>query len=221
VSNKIRSLIFGAVLILVAFSLFACDLVSFMQPAPTPTATNPPPATQTPLPTDTPPPPPTATTEPTEKPTQAPATEAPPPPAKPAATLTKEEAVLVFYINKDEKGTFGCGEALWYVKTKMRKTGDVAIDVKAALSTILSFHSQNFGTLYNPGYASSISVNSVEFDNGTVTVYLTGDYVPTKDKCDPSRFNDQLRFTIKQFEGVKDIYIKLNGAPLVDAMKRK
>ncbi len=226
-SEKFRSLIFGAVLILVAFSLFACDLVSFMQPAPTPSLTNPPPATQVPLPTDTPPPPPppppppTATTEPTEKPTKASAPEASPPPAKPVATLTKEEAVLVYYINKDEKGTFGCGEALWYVKTKMRKTGDVAIDVKAALSTILSFHSQNFGTLYNPGYASSISVNNVEFDSGTVTVYLTGDYVPTKDKCDPSRFNDQLRFTIKQFEGVKDIYIKLNGAPLADAMKRK
>jgi spore germination protein GerM len=223
VNEKVRSLVYGAALSLVTFSLFACDLISFMQPAPTPTftATNPPPATQTPLPTDTPVPPPTATALSSEPPTKV-ATEPPPAaPAKATATLSKEEAVLVYYINKDEKGPFGCGESLWYVKTHIRKTGDVTIDVKAALTTLLSFHRENFGTLYNPGYASSISVSSVEFESGRVTVYLTGEYVRTKDKCDPSRFNDQLRYTIKQFDGVKEIYIKLNGAALADALNRK
>jgi hypothetical protein len=92
--------------------------------------------------------------------------------------------------------------------------------VKAALTTILNYHSEKIGSLYNPGYGSSISVSSVEYDNGTVTVNLTGDYVRTKDKCDPSRLNDQLRYTIKQFSEVKDIYIRLNGAPLADALKR-
>ena len=93
--------------------------------------------------------------------------------------------------------------------------------LKVLLNTILNYHSEKIGILYNPGYASSISVNSVEYDNGKVTVYLTGDYVRTKDKCDPSRFNDQRRYTVKQFPGVKDIYIRLNGAPLADALSRK
>ena len=95
------------------------------------------------------------------------------------------------------------------------------MDVKTALTTILNYHSEKIGILYNPGYASSITVSSVEFDNGAVTVYLTGEYVRTKDRCDAARLNDQLRYTIKQFSEVKDIFIRLNGAPLADALKRK
>ncbi len=201
-------------------SLIACDLTNFMQPVPTPTATKTRPPTATIQPSVTPAPTATNTPLPTEPPTTAP-TKPPPPPPQPSATLSKEDAVLVYYINKDQKGPFGCGEALWYVKTNIRKTGDIATDVRAALSTILNYHSDTIGILYNPGYASSIAVSSVEFANGTVTVYLTGEFVRTKDRCDGTRFNDQLRFTIKQFDGVKDIFIKLNGAPLADAIKRK
>ena len=219
-SNKNRSLLYWIALGLIATSLVACDVLAFMQPAPTPTATRTRPPTPTSLPSETPVPTATVTPIPTEPPTLAP-TQPPPPPSGPTATLSKEEAVLVYYINKDEKGQFGCGEALWYVKTHIRKTGDIPTDVKVALNTILNYHSEKIGILYNPGYASSISVNSVEYDSGKVTVYLTGDYVRTKDKCDPSRFNDQLRYTVKQFPGVKDIYIRLNGAPLADALSRK
>jgi hypothetical protein len=220
-SNTTSRLIYGIAVGLITLSLVACDLLAFMQPAPTPslTATQTRPPAPTPLPSETSIPIATVTPLPTEPPALAP-TKPPPPPSGPTATLSKEEAVLVYYINKDEKGPFGCGESLWYVKTHIRKTGDIPTDVKAALSTILSFHNEKFGTLYNPAYASSISVSSVEFDNGKVTVYLTGTYVHTKDKCDTARFNDQLRYTIKQFPGVKDIYIRLNGAPLADALKK-
>jgi hypothetical protein len=219
-SYKTRSLFYWIALGLIAISLLACDVLTFMAPAPTPTATKTHPPALTPVPSDTPVPTATVTPIPTEPSTAVP-TNPPPPPAGPTATLSKEEAILVYYINKDEKGPFGCGESLWYVKTGFRKTGNVALDVKAALTTILNYHNEKIGTLYNPSYASSISVSSVEFDNGTVTVNLTGDYVRTKDKCDPSRFNDQLRYTIKQFDGVKDIYIRLNGAALADALNRK
>jgi hypothetical protein len=219
-SHKTRALMYLIGLGLIALSLIACNILAFMTPAPTPTATKTRPPTATTQPSDTPALPASPTPLPTEAPAAVP-TNPPSTPSGPIATLSKDEAVLVYYINKDEKGTFGCGEALWYVKTHIRKTGDIPTDVRAALSTILNFHSEKFGVLYNPAYASSISVSSVEFDNGKVTVNLTGTYVHTKDKCDSSRFNDQLRFTIKQFAGVKDIYIRLNDAPLVDAMKRK
>jgi hypothetical protein len=219
-SYKTRSLIYWIALGLIAISLIACDVLAFVAPAPTPTATKTRPAALTPVPSDTPPPAATVTPLPTEPPTPAP-TNSPPPAAGPTATLSKEEAILVYYINKNEKGPFGCGESLWYVKTGFRKTGNIPMDVKAALTTILNYHSEKIGALYNPGYASSISVSSVDYENGTVTVNLTGEYVRTKDKCDPSRFNDQLRFTIKQFSGVKEIYIRLNGAALADALNRK
>jgi hypothetical protein len=218
---KNRRLFYWIALGLISISLLACDLLAFMQPVPTPTSTRtrPPVPTPTPLPSDTPVPTITETPLPTKPPAPVP-TNPPPPPSGPTATLSKEEAVLVYYINLNEKGPFGCGEALWYVKTHIRKTGDIPTDVRVALSTILSFHNDKFGILYNPGYASNISVSSVEFENGKVTVYLTGTYQRTKDKCDPSRFNDQLRFTIKQFPGVTDIYIRLNGVPFADAIKK-
>jgi hypothetical protein len=219
-SDRIRSLAYWVALGLITISLVACDVLTFVRPVPTPTATKTRPPTPTPLPTDTPVPPATFTPLPTEPPTQAP-TQPPSPPSGPTATLSKDEAVLVYYINKNEKGPFGCAESLWYVKTGIRKTGDIPTDVKSALNTILGFHSEKIGILYNPGYASNISVSNVEFVNGRVTVNLTGDYVRTKDKCDPSRFNDQLRFTIKHFAGVKEIYIRLNGAPLAEALSHK
>jgi|GEM_PF-1253693 len=213
-------LIYWLAIGLIAIGVTACDLLTFMKPAPTATATKTLTLKITALPSETPVPLPTSTPAPTEPPTQVP-TAPTPRPAGPTATLSKEQAILVYYINKQEKGNFGCGEALWYVKTRNPKTGDIPTDVRAALSTILSFHSETIGVLYNPGYASNIAVGSVEFSDGKVTVYLTGSYVRTKDKCDPSRFNDQLRFTVKQFPGVKEIVIKLNGAPLADALKKQ
>jgi hypothetical protein len=61
----------------------------------------------------------------------------------------------------------------------------------------------------------------VQFNNGKVTAYLTGDYNKTKDRCDGPRLRDQLRQTIKQFEGVTDIQILINGTPIADVIARK
>ena len=214
-----KSLLF-VLLAVLAFSLGGCDAIPFLAPTPTPTATATPAPTATPIPTETPIPTPTFTPPPTNTVPPPPPT-APPLPTQPAATLTVEQSVLVYYINKDEKGRFGCGEALWYIKTLFPKTGNVPIDVTNALKTILSYHGETIGILYHPGAASNLAVNNVEYDTGTVKVYLTGEYVRTKDSCDASRFKDQLRFTIKQFEGVKDIIIYINGTPIADVMARK
>ena len=129
--------------------------------------------------------------------------------------------MLVYYINKNEKGTYGCGEALWYLKTNFPKTGNVPIDVTNALRTILTYHSETIGTLHHPGWASNLAVNNVELEGGNIKVFLTGEYVKTKDPCDASRFKDQLRFTIKQFPGITNIQIYVNGTPIADVMSRK
>ncbi len=209
------------VMLMFVVSGSGCSAIPFLGPTQTPTPTHTPLPTPTSPPTNTPeptltftPPPPTDTPPP-------PPTEAPTVPPQPSATLSADQAVLVYYINKNEKGPYGCGEALWYVKTHYPKTGNIPVDVTNALRTILSYHSDTIGILHNPGYASNLAVKNVEFSSGQIKVYLSGEYVKTKDPCDASRLKDQLRFTIKQFPGITSIVIYINGTPIADVLSRK
>lgn len=209
---------------LILIMLTACSSLEFLNP---PTAT--PLPTSTPLPTDTPVPTPTSTPEPTATlpppPTPTVTIAAPTvPPAPPTAvpTLSADEAILVYYINKDEAGQFGCGEALWYIKTNQPKSQSIENDIRFALTTILNYHSETIGVLYHAGYASNIAVSSVEYNSsGDMVVNLTGTWTNTSDRCDGRRFIDQLRQTIKQFPGISGIVIYLNGTPISDALSRK
>jgi hypothetical protein len=206
---------------LLIISLSGCNFPGQALPTPTPAPTNTPLPTQTPLPTDTPLPSPTFTPEATA--TQPPPAAPTQPPAPPTteATLTTEQAILVYYVNKDEKGPFGCGEALWYVKTRQPKSSSVVNDIRYALTTILSYHSEMIGILYNPGYASNLAVSDVTLNGDSVLVALTGTYEHTKDRCDGRRLIDQLRQTIKQYKSIKNIQITINGTPIADAVSRK
>jgi hypothetical protein len=186
----------------------------------TPAQTNTPQPTQTPLPTHTPAPSPTFTPEPSATPAQPTPTALPQTPTA-AATLSADQAILVYYINKNESGQFGCGEALWYVKTNQPKSSQVANDIRYALTTILNYHSETIGSLYNPGYASSLAVSDVSMTSSGVVVSLTGTYNRTKDPCDGKRLIDQLRQTIKQFPGIASIQITINGTPIADVISRK
>jgi hypothetical protein len=218
--SQLKKTIFWILTALLAIGSTGCEALPMFAPTATPTATNTPAPTPTPLPTETPVPSPTFTLAPTNTPPPPPPT-APPTPAQPTATLSVEQAVLVYYINKNEKGPYGCGEALWYIKTNFPKTGNTPIDVTNALRTILSYHSETIGNLHHPGWASNLAVNNVEQNGGDIKVFLTGEYVKTKDPCDASRFKDQLRFTIKQFIGVTGIQIYINGTPIADVLSRK
>jgi len=211
-----------AISVTTLLTALACNAVMLRFSTPTPAPTNTKKSSPTLAQTDT--------LIPTESPTEIPTatiTLPPPPPSlEPSptifATLTVDEAILVFYINKKDQGPYGCGEDLWYVKTNQKKTGNLLLDIKYALSVILNFHSENFGELYNPGYAASIGVSDVVVkDASSVAVYLTGTWQITKDRCDGRRFTDQLRRTIKQFPGVNNIVIYLNGTPIADVIARK
>jgi hypothetical protein len=111
---------------------------------------------------------------------------------------------------------------LYYLNTGVPKTTDIPTDVKYALGRILSYHGETIGNLYNPGYASALSVHDVRLNaDNTIVVLLTGTYVKTKDRCDGPRFRDQLRFTIKQVSDLNSIQILINGAPIGDVISRK
>jgi hypothetical protein len=209
------------VIVLLLAGLAGCNFPGQALPSPTPAPTSTPLPTQTPLPTDTPLPSPTFTLVPSViPPTAAPPTAIPQPPTA-AATLSAEQAILVYYINKNETGQFGCGEALWYVKTNQPKSSLVANDIRYALTTILNYHNETIGSLYNPGYASSLAVSNVELTSTGVVVSLSGTYNRTKDPCDGRRLIDQLRQTIKQFPGIASIQITINGTPIADVISRK
>lgn len=216
-----KRIVLVMIMLAIIISASGCREIPFLGPTQTPTSTHTPLPSPTSPPTDTPEPTLTFTQPPPTDTPLPPPTEAPTIPPQPTATLSKDQAVLVYYINKNEKGQFGCGEALWYVKTHFPKTGNIMVDVTNALKIILTYHSDTIGTLYNPGYASNLTVKNVDFNSGQIKVFLTGEYVKTKDPCDAARFKDQLRFTIKQFPGVTSIVIYINGTPIADVLSRK
>jgi hypothetical protein len=215
----VRSLAIGIIL----FNITSCDVIRFFQPTqtPVPTDTQIPPS-PTPNPTDTPLPTLTFTPPPTPTATLAPTIASPPTAALPTNTLSADEAIKVFYVNLDEPGKFGCGEALWWLKTSMPKSGNHAEDIRYALHTILSYHGEFIGELYNPGYASSLSVGEVVANaDGSMTVLLSGTYVPTGDYCDGLRFRDQLIQTVRQFPGIGGVNMFINGTSIGVAIQRK
>lgn len=182
--------------------------------------------TWTPKPTDTPAPSDTPAPTETIPPEPSPTLSLPPSPTVPALptevpTVDPKNAIRVYYINKDEVGQFGCNEALYYLNTKQAVTGDLANDIRYALSVMLNYHQPKIGTLYHGGYASNLAVGSVDIgSDGRVTVALTGSYVPTEDRCDGKRFVDQIRQTIKQFGYIPLLQITINGTPIADVIAR-
>jgi hypothetical protein len=75
----------------------------------------------------------------------------------------------------------------------------------------------------NPAYLSNIEIQSVTFKtfSGLVDVQLKGTYVRSGDHCDDWRVREQVWTTIRQFEGVKTVYILLNGNLLGDILATK
>jgi hypothetical protein len=184
----------------------------FPQPTATPTSTNTPePPTATPIPTDTPVP--TPTVEPTLPPTNTPFPTLPPPPTL-TNTPSGQKAIYIYYIQKKTGGNVACGDTLVPLTVNLYRTASVEEDIERALNTLFSFHSAEFGELYNPLYLSKLSVVSVEFDAGGKTVVnLQGDIKLSDDKCDSSRIFAQLVATIRQFPlVVGNPSIHLNGA---------
>jgi hypothetical protein len=187
-----------------------------------PSSTTPPPSVTPKPPTDTPLPPtetatlaPFATPTPTETPTPSDTpTETVPPP-----TASGDEAIYVYYIQLNTDGPLSCGDSLVKVNTGVYRSGDVASDVATALQRLFS-KQQYIGNLYNPVYLSNWRIDSVEFKSfsGLVNVSFSGAYVRSGDRCDDSRVRAQIWSTIRQFPGVKTVYILMNGNLLGDIL---
>lgn len=214
--------------------LAAVMLAGCVADTPAPTATQIPTATVQPL-TATPLPsststmvPPTTTPFPTETPPPTPV----PPTATLAATLPPEQAILVYYIQKDSAATpvkkqkqqkeskQSCSnDAMMWINTGLPRSGNLETDISVALTKLFEYHAQYRGALYNPVYSSTFGVVSVKAkDGGLVVIQLSGSYVKSDDKCDKGRVRSQIWSTIRQFEGVKTIEIYVGDALLGDVL---
>jgi hypothetical protein len=152
--------------------------------APTETATLT--LTPSPVPTETFTPEPTFTEIPTETP----------------VGYIPENAIYFYATILGTGGKVGCGDDLVKLYTGHIRTGDLAQDMTIALNTLFSSGGYPAG-FYNATYPSYLTVTRVEFAlDGTVNVYMDGNYVPPKDSCDASRYRSQVWATGLQFDEV-------------------
>ena len=96
------------------------------------------------------------------------------------------------------------------------QTNNIAKDIKAALKELFSYHSEWVGGFYNPLYRSKIRVQSVDFEDGLVTVNLSGTYIMPEDDCDNLRVRAQVWATVRQYPEVKATNIYLGRVPFGD-----
>lgn len=123
---------------------------------------------------------------------------------------------LIYFIQPDAGGTLCGTDRVLGFRGSFPKTGDIAKDIKGALKDLFSYGSEWVGGVYNPLYRSKIRVQSVEFDNGLVTVNLSGTYIPPEDPCDNERVRAQVWSTVRQFPEVKATNIYLGRVPFGD-----
>jgi len=140
----------------------------------------------------------------------------------PSPTIPLDEQIRIYYMYLDEKGPYGCNEAVRWVGVGQKRSEDVPADIKLALYRLLTYYQPYWGELYHAGYASRLAVGDVSIDaNRTAFVNLTGEYIPTNEPCDAPRFRDQIKLTVKQFPLVLGMVITINGHPIGDVLSRK
>lgn len=157
-----------------------------------------------------------------EAPPESPAEALPPEPGVPPPL----ETVRIFLVELDrgagEAGggeTFGCGDRLRGVEVPVASEGlDTAGRIGAALRSLLAAEGgpETPGDLYSAFERSTLTVERVEAVGGFEGLYrveLAGDLV-LGGVCDNPRVRAQIEATARQFAGVEDVEIVIDGEPL-------
>lgn len=148
----------------------------------------------------------------------------PPPFPTPAPVPTKTEEELAkgpkyFLIIPDNGGPFACGDGLVYFYS-YQKSHSTEEDVKVALNALFSVKTEYVGQYYNPVYQSSLRVKDVDIENGHATIWLGGNFVKPKTKCEAERIHLQVWETARQFSSIKSRpIIWVNNALLGDLLE--
>ncbi len=175
---------------------------------------------------------------PTNEPTQPAAdatptlTPAPPTPA-PAATETSAPVptqvptptsgqVTIFLVALSDNGQtgqkIGCDDSLVPVQRQVSGPDPLT----AAYQDLLAIRTQFYGQsgLYNAMYQSNLQVASATIAGGKATIELTGTMM-LGGVCDNPRAQAQLEEIARQFPGVTDVVVTVNGVPLAQVLSLK
>ena len=142
--------------------------------------------TSSPVPTETSTPEPTFTEIPTETP----------------LGYIPENAIFFYATILGTGGKVGCGDDLIKLYTGHIRSGNLVQDLTIALNTLFASGGYPSG-FFNATYPSNLTVQRIEVGgDGTVSVFLDGNYVVPKDSCDASRYRSQVWATALQFDEV-------------------
>lgn len=145
-----------------------------------------------------------------------------PDPVEQPAAPTKETQLEVAYIAVSDNGAsgplVGCGDS--EILTEVSVNGDLNAKqrITAALENLFNNKEQfmDGSGLYNALYQSTLTVDSVVINDGTVTVELSG-ATQLGGECDDPRFVEQIKGTVENnldSEKTFTTTINLNGKPL-------
>ncbi|MEZ4569714.1 MAG: GerMN domain-containing protein [Thermomicrobiales bacterium] len=129
------------------------------------------------------------------------------------------ETVNVFLVAIGDNGEsgqlIGCEDSLIPVEMNIEATSDTATRVERALMALFGIDEQNYGQsgLYNSLYQSNLSVDSVTMNGSEATVDISGE-ISIGGVCDEPRFEEQIRQTVLDIDGVDTAMITVNGTPL-------
>jgi len=143
------------------------------------------------------------------------AASAPPPAARPAAAAVTGR-VRIFLIAARDGGrsgrAAGCGDSVVPVEATLPAPAPA---LEGALRALLarSDRVDPQSGLYDPLYASALTLSGVERNGGEARVRLSG-YVEVGDDCDARRIRAQLEATAQQFQGVDRATFTVDGEPL-------
>jgi hypothetical protein len=134
-------------------------------------------------------------------------------------TITQGMTVKVAMISPKDGGPIGCGDYIEMVDRTVKKSSGV---LKAAYEELLSIKEMYLGNsaIYNSLYQSNLKVDSVQIENGTAIIHLSGS-LQLNGECDNPRVKAQLEETAKQFDTVKETKIFINDKTIDEAISLK
>lgn len=112
----------------------------------------------------------------------------------------------------------GCGDSVVAVNATLPSAPTLAGRVTAALQTLFALRDPYYGMsgLYNALYENALTVDHVEIQGTVAAVYLSG--TPhSRGTCDDPRIEAQVVYTAKQFPGLTNAVVVLDGGPMFDA----
>ena len=121
------------------------------------------------------------------------------------------ESVQVYLIALGN-GTVGCGDRVIPVQRNIEPT---RAPLTTAIQELLSIKQRMYGQsgLYDALYQSNLRIDSIDLNQGTATIRLSGELRLNGD-CDQARVKAQLQQTALQFKSVDKVEILINGTPI-------